>query len=251
MSRIFYNLGRKVGPKARKVKWIWRSLTADEADTIQAERQVGQDLAYEIRQQLELISDPNIRQMLNEIGSRLTARVANKLRTFKFEAVMGAEPNAFALPGGFIYVTDSLLELCKWNKDEVAFILGHEMGHVIKGHAMDRIISNSAISAVSRAAPVRGAFAAWLRRVGVEFLESAYSQDLESEADVLGVRLAAAARYDPKASIRLLSRLAKLKQDTDHINLGSYFSSHPAFNIRIQNLNRLLRERYGCHSDKN
>lgn len=139
-------------------------------------------------------------------------------------------------------MTHSLLELCKWNKDEVAFILGHEMGHVIRGHAMDRIISNSAIAAVSHAAPVRGVLTAWLRRVGIEFLENAYSQDLESEADKLGVRLAAAARYDPQAAVRLFLRLAKLKRNADQFDLGSYFSSHPVFNIRIQNLNRLLRK---------
>ncbi len=115
------------------------------------------------------------------------------------------------------------------------------MGHVIRGHAMSRIISNSAIATVSRAAPVRGVVSGWLRKVGVQFLESAYSQDMESEADKLGARLVAAARYDPQACIRLLSRLAKLSKPIGQFDLGSYFSSHPPFDVRIRNINHWLR----------
>ena len=242
MSRVFYNVGRMVGPKVRKVKWIWQSIVGSEADVIKVEHDVGRDLAREVRHQLGLDRKPQIRQMLNEVGPRLAACVANKSRTFNLEAVEGTEPNAFALPGGFIFVTGSLVELCQWNRDEIAFILAHEMGHVIRGHAMNRIVSNSAIAAASRAAPVRGVLAGWLRRVGVQFLESAYSQDMESEADKLGVRLTAAAGYNPRAAVQLLGRLAKLKSPPSQFDLGSYFSSHPAFNVRIQNINRLLRK---------
>lgn len=240
MSKLFYNLGRKVGPKVRKAKWIWQSMTGTEADAIKVENDVGRDLAHEIRLQLKPDPQPEIEHLLNQIGPRLAACVANRFRTFSFETVQGAEPNAFALPGGFIFVTRSLVELCRRNQDEVAFILGHEMAHVIRGHAMDRIISNSAISAAARITPTRGLFSAWLQKVGVQFLESAYSQDLESEADKLGVHLAAAAKYDPHASTQLLSRLAKLSRPPDQFNLGTYFSSHPAYKVRIQTLNRLL-----------
>jgi len=242
VSGFFYNLGRKVGPKVRKAKWLWQSIAGSEADAIKVEHEVGQDLAREIRRQLELDLEPQARQILNEAGNRLSACVANKSRKFSFETIKGVEPNAFALPGGFIFVTRSLMELCRWNKNEVAFILGHEMGHIIKGHAMARIISNSAIATASRAAPIRGVLAGWLRNVGVQFLESAYSQDLESEADKLGVRLAAAAGYDPNACVRLLLRLAKLSPPIGQFDLGSYFSSHPPFKVRIQNINNFLRK---------
>jgi predicted Zn-dependent protease len=242
VSGLFYSLGRKVGPKVRKAKWIWQSLAGSEADAITVEHEVGQDLAREIRRQLGLDRDPQIEQMLNEIGHCLAACVANKSRRFSFESVEGAEPNAFALPGGFVFVTKSLVELCGRNQNELAFILGHEMGHVIRGHAMNRIISNSAIAAASRAAPIRGVLSGWLRKVGVQFLESTYSQELESEADKLGVRLVAAAGYDPQAGVQLLSRLAKLNSSSSGFDLGSYFSSHPPFEDRIDNINHLLRK---------
>jgi len=242
VSKLFYNLGRKVGPKVRKVKWIWQSMTGTEADAIKIENDVGRDLAHEIRLQLKPDAEPKIDQLLKEIAPRLSKCVANRYRTFSFETVKGGEPNAFALPGGFIFITRSLVELCGGEPDEVAFILGHEMAHVIRGHAMNRIISNTAISTAARVTPVRGVLSGWLQKVGVQFLESAYSQDLESEADKLGVRLAATAKYDPQAATRLLARLAKLTAAPQKFYLGNYFSSHPAYKTRIQTINRLLRK---------
>ncbi len=242
MSGLFYNLGRKMGPKVRKAKWMWQSVAGSEADALKVEYEVGQDLACEVRQQLGPGRDDQTRGLLNEIGRRLAACTANQFRKFTFEIVEGTEPNAFALPGGFVFVTQSLVDLCSHNPDEVAFILGHEMAHIIRGHAMNRIISASAIAAVSRAAPVQGVLAGWLRRVGVQFVESAYSQDLESEADRFGVHLAAAAGYEPRACVQLFSHLAELKTSARQIDLGSYFSSHPPFDVRIRNVNRLLHK---------
>ena len=243
MTRLFYNLGRKVGPRVRKAKWIWQSVTGAEADAIKVEHEVGRDLAHEIRTQLGPGREPQIEQLLNVIGHRVVSCVANKSRVFSFETVEGSEPNAFALPGGFIFVTKSLVELCRQDEDEVAFILGHEMAHVIRGHAMNRIVSNSAIAAASRAVPIRGAISGWLRKVGIRFLESTYSQELESEADQLGVRLMAAAGYDPRSGVQLFQRLAKLNSAPEKFDLGSYFSSHPPFDVRIENINLQLRRR--------
>ena len=221
---------------------MWQSVTGSEDDAIKVEYEVGRDLAHEIRQQLGRSREPQTDQMLNEIGNRLADCVANKSRRFSFETVKGDEPNAFALPGGFIFVTQSLVELCRYDQDEIACILGHEMGHVIRGHAMNRIVSNSAIAVASRAAPIRGILSGWLRKVGVQFLESAYSKDLESEADRLGVHLVAAAGYEPGACVRLFLRLAKLKSSPGQFDLGSYFSSHPPFNVRIENIKLQLRK---------
>ncbi len=236
MSGLFYQLGRMLGPQVRKARWVWQSMAGDEADAIRLEREVGSDLARGIRQQLKLDPDPQIAHLLNEVGSRLARCVANKLRSFGFEALEGGQPNAFALPGGYIFVTRSLLELCERNPDEIAFIVGHEMGHVIRGHAMDRIITNSAISLGTKITSVRGPITGLLNKVGIKLLESSYSQDLEMEADKLGVRLVAAAGYNAKAAAVMLSRLAKLNPSGAESNLGHYFSSHPAINLRIKNI---------------
>ncbi len=236
-------MGKMIGPKFRKVKWIWHSISASEAEVIKAEYEVGQDLAVEIGNRLEFDPDTRSRKMLNKVGRHLTTCVSNKLRTFSFEVIKGTESNAFALPGGFIFVTRSLLELCDWNQDEIAFILGHEMAHVIRGHAMDRIIANSAIAVGSKAAQIRGPLASWLGIVGVKFLESAYSQDMELEADILGARLIAVAGYNPHAPIQLLSRLREVNHPAKKSSIENYFSSHPAFDLRIHNVECLLRKR--------
>jgi predicted Zn-dependent protease len=218
-------------------------MTGSEADAIKLENQVGRDLAKEIWKQLEPYHEEKTKHIHHQIGPRLAECVANRFRTFNFETVKGAEPNAFALPGGFIFVTGSLVELCNGDDDELAFILGHEMAHVIRGHAMKRIISNSAINIASRSVSNRGRLAGWIQKVGVQFLESAYSQDLESEADKLGVLLTDAAGYNPEGSVRLLRRLAELNHSKSQAGLGSYFSSHPAFEERIYNIRRLIDKR--------
>jgi predicted Zn-dependent protease len=232
---LFYNLGRRMGPKIRK------SLAGTEADAIRLEHRVGLDLAHETSRQLPIDPDARSREMLEEIGYRLSRCVANELRSFRFTAVQADEPNAFALPGGFVFVSRPIIELCRWNKDQIAFVLAHEMAHVIRGHAIERIVANSAVSAASRAAPVRGALGAWLGTVGVRVLQTAYSRDQELEADRLGIRLTAAAGYDPQASIQLFARLAELGKSRDALNLGEYFSTHPTSEIRIQSIRHYLR----------
>lgn len=239
----FYNLGRKLGPKVRKAKWVWESLTGTEADAIRLEQRVGLDLVQEARAQLQLDHDPGTRRILDDAGCRLAAHVANKLRSFHFEAFGAGEPNAFALPGGYIFVSRSILALCQQDTDQVAFILAHEMGHVIGGHAMERVVANSAISIVSQATPARGVLGPWLRRVGVRFLETAYSRDQELDADRLAVRLVDAAGYDPQACVTLFRRLGELKKSSEPLSLGQYFSTHPSFEVRIESVRHFLGRR--------
>ena len=239
---LFYNLGRKVGPKVRKAKWIWHSMTGTESETIKMENEVGRDLAREIRNLVEADKDPQVEKILNETGFRLSRCVVNQARTFSFEAIAGSEPNAFALPGGFIFVTRSILELCEWDRDEAAFIIAHEMAHVIRKHAINRIMSDFAVTAASRIVPARGAITGWVKKVGVKYLESSYSQELEFQADKLGTRLIEAAGFSPDASVRLLRRLSNINSSRNQIDLGGYFSTHPPYEERIRTINEQLKK---------
>ncbi|MBE0534195.1 MAG: M48 family metallopeptidase [Phycisphaerae bacterium] len=220
------------GPKIRKGKWLWQSLAGSETDAIAAEYDVGRDLAAEVARQVRVESDGDAAALVRRVGSRLAACVANKNRKFTFAVLEGAEPNAFALPGGFIYITCGLIELCRSDHDELAFVLGHEMAHVIRGHAMDRIVGDTAVQTLARTSVVRGALGGWLKRVGVQFLQSAYSQDREFEADNLGVSLVRAAHFDMAAPERLLKRLYDLDRQGRLSELTKYFSSHPPLSER-------------------
>jgi predicted Zn-dependent protease len=239
VSGFFYNLGRALGPQIRRGKWIWQSLTGSEEDAAKLEREVGRDIANEIRRRAKLDTDPQIARVLNETGARLADCLTNKRYKFSVQSLAGGTANAFALPGGFIFVNRSLIELCERNMDEVAFILGHEMGHVVRGHAINRIITNSAVTAVGAAA-WRGLAGAWLQKVGLQFLQSAYSREQELEADELAARLIVAAGYNREAPEVVLSRLAGLKRDNIELAVGKYFSSHPAFGERVENIRHIL-----------
>ena len=108
---------------------------AADVDVVTA-RQRGRDLAAETRSLLKIPTmplDPGRARELQQLGASLAARVANRRRHFDFTISESGEPNAFALPGGYIFVEQSLLRFCQWERDEVGFILGHEIAHIIRG----------------------------------------------------------------------------------------------------------------------
>jgi predicted Zn-dependent protease len=242
MAGFFYNLGRMVGPKLRQAQWVVSSLTGTEAEAVQAEYDVGRDLAQALAQQMEVVRHPDVERWLDDIGTRLTATVANKARRFCFRMVKSVEVNAFALPGGFVFLTQPLLELCQWDVHETAFVMGHEMGHVIHHHAIDRLMANSVVSAaLSRFAPGRGLIKTPLAGLAASLLNQGYSQDQELDADRTGVQLTHAAGFDATAAARLLARLGANPLETTF--LGSYLSSHPPLEVRLRHLERILTPR--------
>jgi len=240
MSGLFFNLGRSLGrvtvPAIRKSKWVWHSLAGTEAESLQAERELGNAMAGELRRKLGAAGNPRDTELVSEIGRRLGACVRNRLLRFKVEVVPAASPTAMALPGGFIFVGVSLLDLCERQPDELAFVIGHEMAHVIRGHAFDRITSRVGLDVLSSILS-RGALSPWLRQTGLRLLQSAHSQECELEADELGARLAEAAGYDPGGAVRLLRRLQTLRGTPQGV--GEYFASHPAAAERIAQIQGL------------
>jgi predicted Zn-dependent protease len=237
MGHLFYHLGKAINQALHKGKWVFDSATGSEADAVRAEGPVGRDLAAALLRQMPPDPDPEVARFLEQMGACLAGRVRVPGRRFSFRALAVAERNAFALPGGYVFVTRPLLELCGWNPDEIAFVLGHEMGHVLRGHAMERIVNGWMLYAAGRALPVGGIAAAWLIGQARELIHKAYSREQELDADTLGVQLAHSAGFDPRGAVGLLSRL-----QTGAIPgpLDSYFATHPPFDIRIAHVTRSL-----------
>ena len=152
-------------------------------------------------------------------------------REFRFCVVPSPLINAFALPGGFVFVTEPLLDLCGADRDEIAFFLGHEIGHILRGHAKDKLTASTFLNAVGARLPGAGPM---LRHI----INQGYSRKLELEADREGVRLARAAGFDPHAAIRALSRLSQ----TSGFDSGTpeYFSSHPAISERVKEIEHYM-----------
>lgn len=234
----FYKLGRLAGAKARKVQWMWSSLTGNDEAAIQAEYGVGREMAAVVLERSGAEADPDLQRVLNDTRERLAAVVKNKLHRFDVAMVRDDQPTAYALPGGFIFVTRPLTELCEHDADELAFVIAHEMAHVIRRHAINRVLRQAAFAAASMAAPGRGTIGPWLRKVGLDWLERAYSQDQEFEADELGVLLTQAAGFDTAGAVRLFGRLQALDAQPDASGLGPYLSTHPPVAERIDRLRR-------------
>jgi Zn-dependent protease with chaperone function len=235
---FFYNLGRLAGPAVRKGAWFWRSLTGTEAQRIAAERAVGRDLADAVLRDLPLDEDAAARTLLSEVGAAVAARVRDKRRQFDFFLAAPGPPNAFALPGGFVVATRALLDLVGGERDELAFILGHEVAHVIREDPVERIMTDATVGAALRAAPAGRLYGAVVSPLAARFIQSAYSQDREFAADELGVRLARAAGFDPAGAVRMLFRLADRAPQREGA-LAPYFSTHPPFAQRIREIRRL------------
>lgn len=236
MTSFFYSLGRMVGPGLRKANWVFRSLTGTEEEAVQAEFAVGQDFARSFVQQMEPDGDPEVERLLSGLAAQLTPCVRDQQRQFSFCAVRAAEINAFALPGGFIFLTRSLIQFCNYDPDELAFVMGHEMGHVLKRHAIDRLMASTVIRTGISRLPVGGLLRGPVLQVAGSLLNMGYSQDQELEADAIGVRLVRCAGHDTAAIPRLLARFRSGEEGV----LSSYFSSHPPVDVRISQVERLL-----------
>ena len=241
MDDFFFQLGRKAGSALRKGRWIWASLTAGETEELEAEYQAGCDLARAFDRGALFDQDTGSCDFLAEITRRLTGRLTNKQRRWRVALTRANEPGAFALPGGFLYLTRPMIELCDFDADEVACVVGHEMGHVVHGHAMERIRNQLLTSAATRMVRIPGGLLSrWALGAGVNLFHSSYSQDRELEADEFGARLAAAAGYDPRGAIRVLERLQR-GQANEGLPLAEYFSSHPPLEVRVQALRGRIR----------
>ena len=135
------------------------------------------------------------------------------------------------------------MELCERRPDELAFVIGHEMGHIIRRHAWDRMLNQAVLRAASTVGTRAGVLGGWLRQNGGSVLQSAHSRDSELEADEFGLRLAVAARFAPDGAITLLQRLEPLAREPDV--LGQYFATHPPAAERIAHLRAIARRLSG------
>ncbi len=241
MDDLFYQLGRKAGRKLRAGRWVWSSLAGSEQEALEAEYRAGCDVAQSFDRECDLEKDTESARFVARISERLAQRLNNKQRRWRVLVTQSSEANALALPGGFIYVSRGLLDLCQHDEDEIACVVAHEMGHVVKGHAMERITNEFLTAAAANAVrPAGGLLAQWVLGTGVKLLGRAYSRDREFEADEFGARLAAAARYDPRGAIRAFERLRRLESES-HIPLSQYYSTHPQLEERAARLRGLIR----------
>jgi Zn-dependent protease with chaperone function len=132
--------------------------------------------------------------------------------------------------------------MCRGERDYIAFLIGHEMAHIVRRHTLDRIVKDAALSLLLRQSSGRNAASAWLSKAGQQLLGSAYSRDEEFEADAFAVALVGIAGGDALAGERLLEKLAQPTSEPIVSIAGNYFATHPPLLERVANLRGTRRD---------
>jgi len=200
------------------------------------ESAAGKQEAAEVERDIGLVNDPALTAYVAQIGSRLAKLSPRKDTAYRFAIADMAEPNAFALPGGYVYVSRGLLAYAN-TEDELAGVIGHEIGHVAARHAAQRETRSIGVGLLS----VLGAIAAGvigggeaasaasqLGQVAGAGAIASYSRDQERQADQIGQQLAAAGGWDPAGLADFLVTLDREGRIQEGGPRGpSFLDSHP------------------------
>jgi len=202
------------------------------------EAQLGQQAAVQVEREIGLVRDAKLAAYVDGIGQRLAAASPRRDVAYQFAVADMAEPNAFALPGGYVYVSRGLLALAN-SEDELANVIGHEIGHVAARHAAQRDTRATGVGVLSAlgtiaAAALGGAEAAQmagqLGQVAGAGLIASYSRDQERQADEVGQQISAASGWDPAGMATFLATLEREGQQRGGggARQPGFLDSHPA-----------------------
>jgi predicted Zn-dependent protease len=200
------------------------------------EKQLGREEADEVERTMGLVKDPAPVRYMRQIGERLARAAARPDITWQFHIADDPEPNAFALPGGWVYVTRGLLALVN-REDELAGVVGHEIAHVVERHAARRIgaatpfavLFGAPAAILDRVSPALGGVLGGVGQVATGLVLAPYSREQERDSDRIGVALAAAAGWDPRGLATFLRTLEREEAlDRGPERRSSFFATHPS-----------------------
>ena len=183
-------------------------------DTAYDDRKVGEDQTAEIEAELGLVEDEELLEYVRSVGIRLLRHAPPQPFDYEFKVVDQSAPNAFALPGGKIYVSRGLLALIQ-TEDELAGVIGHEITHAAERHTAARIDYSRRLNPFS---------IGFIRAAAI----AAYGRDQERDADRGGQILAAQAGYDPAGIADFLRKLdSSDRYEIGWSRLPSFLATHP------------------------
>lgn len=205
---------------------------------------IGEDAAKDIEKERKVSKDQSAQKLVNNIGQRVARASAGDRGglEYHFKVLEDDNVNAFALPGGWIYVNSGLLTFCKKDKNELACVLAHEVAHVSKRDGV-AIIERNLMADLGIDLLLRGESKSTKNWISfVRYLEhNGYSRATEKKADRNGMRYTKGAGYEPRGMISFLKRLAK-NEEHKPSNLEMYFRTHPRTEDRIQWCEEHLKE---------
>lgn len=209
--------------------------------SVEQEKKIGAEEAKKVQDHMGLLDDRALTAYLEALGQRLAIESPRQDVSYQFHGVDAADPNAFALPGGYIYVTRGLLALAN-SEDELAGVVGHEIGHVAARHTVQRISKQGPFAVVfGIASGVTGLVSPFVGNLigGVgdftqSLIFSPYGRGQEKEADRVGQEMSAKAGWDPAGLPRFLSTLEReVELMSKEPQRHSFFDSHPATPDRV------------------
>jgi predicted Zn-dependent protease len=207
---------------------------------------IGKNTDSQMRQTYKLSTDQRLNQQINDIGQRLAVLSKRNNLKYTFTVLDDELVNAFAAPGGYIYITKGILKKLR-NKDEIAGVLGHEIGHVVHRHASKaiqrRLIAQYGLQLVSAMLGDAGPISVDIMLKASEFstglLLLKNSRENELQADGEGVKIMYLAGYNPQAMIDIQTMFLNLSKGK---NPPAIISTHPPSQKRIDALQKAIEK---------
>jgi predicted Zn-dependent protease len=205
---------------------------------------IGQEQDAQVRKEMGVYGDRDLQDYISDIGLRLAQSSERANLPWRYTVVDSPAVNAFALPGGYIYITRGILPFLD-NEAQLAGVLGHETGHVTARHAAQQYTRSTGAELglvlssifVPAARPLAGLGESGL---GVLFLK--YGRDDEAQADALGVRYASRAGWDPDAIPQMLTTLGRIEEVSDSKGTPNWLQTHPVAEDRVARVQAAVRD---------
>ncbi|HEV2147288.1 MAG TPA: M48 family metallopeptidase [Longimicrobiaceae bacterium] len=234
-----FGTGRRWRPARRLARLLpFVALAAcTSAIGVEEEAQIGDAYAAEIAAELPLIRDPAAVEELNRLGRALAQHADSTGRRYTFHLVDSPEVNAFAVPGGHVYVNAGLVEAAD-ELAELAGVLGHEIAHVTERHGLEQMEKRRGAGLlVNLAYLLMGREPGLLEQVAIEgggaAIFAKYGRDAEREADLEAIETLVAAGYHPEGMATFFEELLRT-QDRQPGAVEQWFSTHPTSAERVR-----------------
>ena len=212
--------------------------------SVEQEIAIGEQQDVQVRKEMGVYSDRTLQDYVSGIGMRLAADSDRPNLPWRFTVVDTPAVNAFALPGGYIYITRGILPYLQ-DEAQLAGVLGHEIGHVTARHAAQQysrsIGAELGLLAGAIFVPQTRPFTG-LGESGVSVLMLKYSRDDEAQSDALGVKYAARAGWDPAGVPQMLTTLGRIEETSDNKGTPSWLQTHPLAADRVDRVQSAVAE---------
>ena len=197
------------------------------------ERKIGRRVVAEVRREFRIIDDPYLEAYLERIGTRLARAMGAREFELSFQVVADPRINAFAVPGGYVFVTSQTILACR-DESELAGVIAHEIGHVQGRHLAHRVEKSAKVNLAAMAAilasaflgsPKAGAALGTFALAGAQTKMLRYSREDEEDADRRAVRALLAAGYDGWGLVRFMETLRRESPTPEGV--PAYLFTHP------------------------